>query len=95
MINTSRLNLEKMIRDASRISEFDAKRLKEMLNHEFPRMQSKINSLAQEVFDEVMQHELALTGLSDVNLETALPEPDPYTADMTTHRSMLRKMTSL
>ena len=38
MINTSRISLEKLIRESNRFSEFDAKRIKDLLNHDFPTM---------------------------------------------------------
>lgn len=42
-----------------------------------------------------MQHEMALSGLTDVNLDKILPKPDPATHCMKSRQSLLRKMTSL
>ena len=95
MINTSRISMEKLVRDSSRFSEFDALRIKSMLNTDFPNIQVKVENLAQEVFDEVVQHEMALAGLSDVNLETVFPPPDTATGCVKTRKSLLLKMASL
>ena len=69
MINTSRLSLEKLVREATSFSQYDAKRLRALVDHDFPAMQKKVNNLAQEVFDEVVEHEMALSGPTNVNLE--------------------------
>ena len=95
MINTSRLSLEKLVRESTSFSQYDAKRLRSLVDHDFPAMQRKVNNLAQEVFDEVVEHEMALTGLTNINLEQFMVEADPSTAEMASKKSLLRRMTTI
>ena len=36
-------------------------------------MRQKVNNLAQEVFEEVVEHEMALAGIENANLEKVIP----------------------
>ena len=57
-------------------------------------MKNKVQNLAQEVFDEVVEHEMALAGLTNVNLDDIMPPP--ASPDMNkTHKSLLRRMTMI
>ena len=38
-------------------------------------MKDKVENLAAEVFDEVVEHEMALAGMANTNLEDMLPPP--------------------
>lgn len=53
-----------------------------------------MNNIAKEVFEEVMEHEMALAGLININLEEMLPMPDT-SEQMKARTGLLRRMTSV
>ena len=69
--------------------------MRDLVNIDWPKMKIKVEEIPKEVFEEVVQTELALAGLTNANLETALPQPDSNSANLKIHRSLLQRMRTL
>ena len=54
IVNSTRINLEKIIRDNQLFTKEDAKKIKSVVHQEWPKVKKKVLNLAQEVFDEVL-----------------------------------------
>ena len=92
-IDKNQSKIERLVKDSQRISDYDANRIKGVLR-DWPAMKLKLENQAHEVFEEVVEHEMALAGLTNVNLEEMVPPPQ--SADMIqSRRSLLKRMTTI
>ena len=63
-----------MARECKQFNESEAVSLKDIVNSKWEQITSKIDNLANEVFDEVIEHEMALAKLETFDLSNAIPE---------------------
>ena len=63
-----------MARECKQFNESEAVSLKDIVNSKWEQITSKIDNLANEVFDEVIEHEMALAKLETYDLSNAIPE---------------------
>lgn len=91
MINYNKKTTDEQLRDRQNFGVEEIKQLKKIANTGWPEMLSKVENLAQEVFEEVVEHEMALAGLEHANLANALPEG----VASKQQQSLIKRMSSL
>ena len=65
--------------------------MKDIVNIKWAKMEDKVANLAEEVFEEVVEHEMALAGLETFKFEDAIPAD----VKVRENRSLLKRMTTL
>lgn len=92
MLNQTRTKMDSVVKEAKQFTAPEKNQLKEIANTEWITMKNKVNNLAQEVFDEVVEHEMALAGLDDEDLDEVYPQSPIHKQQ---HKSLLKRMSTL
>lgn len=69
LANKMTAEIKRSILESQLFTKRESERFKAVMNDEWPKLKAKVNNLANEVFEEVLEHEMALAGLTEVNLE--------------------------
>ena len=83
--------MEHVARSNKPFKESEIVLLKNFVNSQWDLYKIKIDNLAAEVFDEVLEYEMALAGLDVMKFEDAIPK----STKLKTQKSLLVRMTTL
>ena len=74
MMNNTRTRLEDVAKHSRPFTADQLIVLRDLVNGQWDELRQKVNNLAQEVFEEVVEHEMALAGLEAANLDKIIPK---------------------
>ena len=90
-LNQLRVKLEDFEKNSRPFSKKEMTLLREIAQTKWAHMQQKVDNLAKEVFEEVMEHEMALAKLETFNFGDAIPK----SATDSHKRSLLHRLNTL
>ena len=69
LVNNTRYQMEKVAKECMPFTDSEITHMKDIVNTKWQKVTEKIENLAQEVFDEVVEHEMALAKLETFDFE--------------------------
>ncbi len=90
-INAYKANVETKLKESMQFTHVEGEKLRDISNNKWDKYSHKVENLAKEVFEEVVEHEMVLAGLCDEDFESTIPS----SVKNKQQNSLLRRMSTL